>query len=63
MDISLYFEPINTEHFLFHQFEATKRYGNIIQRYDEQGVFPDLSQAKIALIYLVLSGRQNRSVV
>jgi len=50
MDISLYFEPINTEDFLFHQFEATKRYGTIIQRYDENGIFPDLSQAKIALI-------------
>jgi arginase family enzyme len=50
MDISLYFEPINTEHFVFHQFEATKRYGNIIQCYEEQGIFPDLSSAKLALI-------------
>ncbi|RLD39555.1 MAG: arginase [Bacteroidetes bacterium] len=50
MDISLYFEPINTEYFLYHQFEETRRYGNIIPRYDEQGVFPDLSKAKIALI-------------
>ena len=50
MDISLYFEPINTENFNFHEFEATKRYGNHIQRFDEQGVFPDLSSAKIALI-------------
>lgn len=50
MDISQYFEPINTEHFLFHQFEATKRYGNLIQRFDEDGVFPDLSRAKIALV-------------
>lgn len=50
MDISLYFEPINTESFLFHQVEATKRYGNIILRYDENGVFPDLSNAKIAIV-------------
>ncbi|MBN1651617.1 MAG: formimidoylglutamase [Bacteroidales bacterium] len=50
MDISQYFEPINTEFFFFHQFEAAKRYGNFIQRYDEQGVFPDLSLAKLAIL-------------
>jgi arginase family enzyme len=50
MDISQYFEPINTENFFFHQFEATRRYGNTIPRYDEDGQFPDLKQAKIALL-------------
>ncbi|MBN2237591.1 MAG: formimidoylglutamase, partial [Bacteroidales bacterium] len=34
----------------FRQFEATKRFGNIIQRYDENGIFPDLTNAKLALI-------------
>ncbi|MDA3907052.1 MAG: formimidoylglutamase [Bacteroidales bacterium] len=50
MDISHYFEPINTEYFFFQQYEATKRFGNIIQRFDEQEVFPDLAKAKIALV-------------
>jgi arginase family enzyme len=50
MDISTYFEPINTQDFYFHQHESSKRIGNLIQRYDEQGVFPNLSSAKMAVI-------------
>lgn len=50
MDIAIYFKPVDPSSILFDNGLPGKRYADIVDIYDREGNFPDLSEADIAIL-------------
>ncbi len=50
MDLSIYFEPLHVEDFRYNKKANRKAFGDIIQKYQDEGHFPSLKGVSLALI-------------